>query len=117
MIVLKASKTKMIRLAKAMGYDPPQNAGFIKAYRARTWWLVWDDNRGSYEAVLSTAAGRAFFGMRYQAYDCDAREKWKATTLSLDDLKKFELVTALTPHSSNCHATPEPGGREGRCME
>lgn len=103
MLVLNANKTKMMNLTKAMGYTPPHNAQFTKAFRSRTWWLEWYDKTGSYSATLSTAAGKAFFGMRFN--DWESPEKWTAKTLSLEDLKKIDLVEerapkdpAATPH-------------------
>ncbi len=95
MLVLTANKTKMIRLAKAMGYNPPKKAAFSKAYRDLFWWLEWDDNSGYYSACFSASAGRAFFGMRYTEYDSDAPEKWNAVTLSVDDLKRFDMVQVV----------------------
>ena len=92
MLVLTANKTKMICLAKAMGYNPPKKAVFSKAYRDRHWWLEWGDNSGYYSACLGVAAGRAFFGMHYYAPDRDAPERWTAVTLSMDELKNFDLV-------------------------
>lgn len=97
MLVLNANKTKMVRLARAMGYNPPRNARFVKAFRSRTWWLEWESNTGFYSATLSAAAGRAFFGMRYQEYDSDSPEKWTAETLAIEELKKFDLVEEVPP--------------------
>lgn len=98
MLVLSANKSKMMRLVKARGYTPPSNARFIKAYRARTWWLEWEDGNGFYQASFSTAAGRAFLGVRYREYDHP--EKWNAQTLTLEELKEFDLVKELPSQQS-----------------
>lgn len=95
MLVLNANKTKMIRLAKAMGYAP-RNAQFIKAFRDRTWWLEWYDKTGSYSATLSTAAGKAFFGMRFNDWE-GSPEKWTAKTLSLEKLREYDLLKERAP--------------------
>ncbi len=108
MLVLTANKTKMLELTKAMGYNPPRKAQFVKAFRSRTWWLEWEDNDGSYSATLSTAAGRAFWGMRYQEYDTGRPEQWTAKTLSLTELQKFGLVEELVPKAQAAPQPPEP---------
>lgn len=116
MFVLEANKTKMLRLVRAMGYNPPHNARFVKAYRSRHWWLEWSDNSGFYQATLSTAAYRAFFGMRFSDWG-ESPEQWTAMTLSLNDLRKFDLLKEL-PHpqkgaapvqNNTLEAIEEPG--------
>lgn len=93
---LHVNKTKMLQLTRAMGYDPPQNAGFIKEFREQHWWLVWDDGQKYYQAALFTAAG-AVFSMRCQELDGMVPEKWEVRDLSLEDLRKFDLAEERAP--------------------
>ncbi len=90
MLLLTANKTKMIKLARDLGYNPPSKSQFTKLFRSRTWWLEWGDGTGYYSATLSTAAGRAFFGVRFN--DGENPEKWTATTLTFAKLLAFGLV-------------------------
>lgn len=108
MLVLNANKTKMMNLTKAMGYTPPRDAQFVKAYRDRHWWLEWYDETGSYQATLSTAANRAFFGMRFSDWE-DTPEQWTAETLTLEKLREFDLVEELPPKGAAPvrNSTPE----------
>lgn len=108
MLVLTANKAKMMELTKAMGYNPPRKAQFVKAFRARTWWLEWWDNNGEYSATLSTAAGRAFFGMRYREHDTDSPEQWTAKTLSMAGLRQFGLVEELVSKTRTVPQHREP---------
>lgn len=96
MLVLNTNKTKMIRLTKAMGYNPPRNAQFIKEFRSRTWWLEWHDKIGCYSAILSTAAGKAFLGMRFNDWE-GSPEKWTAETLSVEKLREYDLLKERAP--------------------
>ena len=90
MLVLTATKTKLIKLARSLGYDPPKNSQFTKLFRSRTWWLEWGDGTGFYSAILDTAAGRAFFGVTFD--DGENPKQWKSTTLPLAKLREFGLV-------------------------
>lgn len=95
MYQLTADKTKMVKLLRSKGYTPAKNATFTKAFRARTWWLEWFDNTGSYNATLSTAAGSAFLGIRFN--DSENPEKWTAFTLPMSELKAFDLLETVQP--------------------
>ncbi len=108
MLVLTANKTKMMELTKAMGYNPPRKAQFVKAFRDRHWWLEWWDNSGEYSAVLSTAAGHAFFGMRYREFDTGRPEQWTAWDLTAEQLREFDLVEELVPKAKAAPRHQEP---------
>ncbi len=108
MLVLNVNKTKMIRLAKNLGYDPPHYAQFTKLFRRRTWWLEWYDNTGFYSATISTAAGKAFFGMRFNDW-AGSPEKWTAKTLSLEKLGEYDLVKERAPKAPAAAPYRAPG--------
>lgn len=97
MLVLNTNKTKMIDLAKSMGYDPPQNAQFNKVVRGEQWCLTWDDDQRSYQAALFTAAGGAVFSMRCHELGSGVPVKWEVQDLSQENLKKLDLVEERAP--------------------
>ena len=87
---LTANKTKMINLLREFGFEPTRTAQFSKAFRRRTWWLEWFDDTRSYKATLSTAAGRAFLGIRFWD-SLSAPEQWISHTLDGAVLDKYKL--------------------------
>lgn len=97
MLVLNTNKTKMIDLAKSMGYDPPQNAQFTKAARGEQWCLTWDDDKSSYQAALFAAAGGAVFSMRCKELGSGVPVNWEVRDLSVEDLKKLGLLEERAP--------------------
>lgn len=87
---LIANKTKMVKLLREFGFKPTRTAQFTKAFRRRTWWLEWFDDTGSYKATISTAAGKAFLGVRFWD-SLSTPEQWISHTLTGDVLDKFKL--------------------------
>lgn len=92
MLLLTANKKKMLTLVKAKGYTPTRKVQLVKGYRSRHWWLEWIAADGTfYSALLDTAAGRAFLGMRID-------EKWECHELTLNELREFGMVEERADH-------------------
>lgn len=99
---LIATKTKMIKLLRGFGYQPSKTAQFTKAFRRRTWWLEWFDDTGSYKATLSTAAGRAFLGVRFWD-SLSTPEQWISHTLDGTVLDKYNLREEIDNEQKTDH--------------
>lgn len=88
---LNASKTKLVALLRFLGYKPTvKRARLKKGYRSRCWWLSWQENEDWYEALLDTAAGKAFLRVQRNS------EKAVYQTLDLLIAEQFDLLEEIT---------------------
>ena len=86
---LKANKTKMVKLLRALGYHPTvKSARYEKLFRRRSFWLTWMEPSGAHRALLTTAAGRPFISITH--WDSE-----KIINLTQEALEKFDLVEVI----------------------
>lgn len=110
MLQLKATKTRLYNLVAAHEALPGmRKAEFIKAPRARDWWLKWYDNAADrfYEAFFAACGGRPLLAITARDWDNHEISR-KVHTLTIEDLRErdmIEEVAAPKPAASIC-----PGG-------
>lgn len=86
--VLKANKTKMVKLLRDKGYKPTiKRAQFEKAFRARSYWLTWLESDGMLEALLMTAGGRTYLRIRNLTTGAEDR----MIHIPLAELEKYDM--------------------------
>lgn len=97
---LNANKTKLYNLAKAYypEIEPRKNTQFIKYDRVRDYAL--DFRAGDYyhHLFLSICGGKARLGDDWRTYEDDGTETkhWECHTLSLNELRKFDLLEEVS---------------------
>lgn len=102
---LKASKSSLYAFVSSVT-DLPQirHTEFIKAYRARSYWLNWSKNDVEYRAYLSVTAGWPLLSIDGKQYDehADTADGYRRTRevhrLSIDELRKYNMVEEYSPH-------------------
>ena len=92
-IRLSVNKTKLMRLCKELGYNPPRNAKFDKLFREWSWRLEWEDN-AFYSAHLFDCPGGLVLGVTVYAED---KEHWKAHELTIEQIKRLGIAEAIAP--------------------
>ena len=95
MMQLKATKTSLYNFITC--YEPlpeMRKTEFIKAIRARSWWLKWYDGELYCKAYFSTCAGRALLSIEKYidgAYGIQMISR-KVYNISLDDLRARGMI-------------------------
>ena len=88
---LKANKSSFVSLLCAHGYKPTvRRSKLQKLFRARTWWLTWNQPEGEYEASISSAGGKPFMRIK------GPKDLDKIITLDIGELEKLGMVEVKT---------------------
>lgn len=94
MTKLTVNKTKLVKLCREMGYNPPKDAEFTKAFRVRWWWLEWGEDGIYYKASLFSDAGRVFLGVRKESKE--RQYGWYCLNVTNDQLARIGLLEEHT---------------------
>ncbi|MCI2106835.1 MAG: hypothetical protein LKK00_09005 [Intestinimonas sp.] len=93
MLRLKATKTSLYKLAASYETLPGMHkTKFIKAPRARDWWLKWSDRNAFCEAFLSVCMGTVLLAVEKRDWDGNriSREVYHIKLESLRELGMIE---------------------------
>ena len=93
---LNANKTKLYNLAKAYfpEIEPRKNTQFVKYNRVREYALDFWVGNYYHHLTLIICGGKALLGDAWTSYEDDGTKTkyWEYNTLSLDELRKFDLL-------------------------
>lgn len=101
---LNVNKTKFYRLAKQFFPEigPMKAARFVKHPRSRDYALDFKSGEYYHHLFLSIYRGEALLGDNWYTYEEDGSKvsAWESNNLTIDELRKFDMIEEIGPDSS-----------------